>query len=88
MFPHPLQEIVTDESVKKPEPKTASMDVIETTTAHLTTMCSSGFLSEGKFSMIPASFEKDDDGNGHMDFITAASVRELQAFGWMRVYSV
>ena len=70
-----LQEIVTDENAQKPEPKTASMDVIETSAANLTTICSSGVSLEGKFKMIPESFEKDDDENGHIDFITAASVR-------------
>lgn len=28
---------------------------------------------EGKFSAIPQIFEKDDDANGHIDFVTAAS---------------
>lgn len=29
----------------------------------------------GLLTMKPLSFEKDDDTNGHIDFITAASVR-------------
>lgn len=29
----------------------------------------------GHLVMSPQSFEKDDDSNGHIDFITAASVR-------------
>ena len=31
----------------------------------------------GQLVMSPQSFEKDDDSNGHIDFITAASVRVL-----------
>ena len=30
--------------------------------------------------MFPQSFEKDDDSNGHIDFITAASVSALTVF--------
>jgi len=29
--------------------------------------------------MVPVVFEKDDDDNGHIDFITAASVRRSPA---------
>ena len=53
------------------------MDIIEATTESLATMCSSGFIKERKLKMVPQSFEKDDDGNGHMDFVTAASVRGM-----------
>ena len=35
--------------------------------------------------MSPQSFEKDDDSNGHIDFITAASVRILP---WSRNMAV
>ena len=37
----------------------------------------SPFLSLGVFEMHPEIFEKDDDSNGHIDFITAASVRSI-----------
>ena len=32
------------------------------------------FISAALLSMIPQHFEKDDDSNGHIDFITSASV--------------
>lgn len=32
-------------------------------------------IISGQTKMKPALFEKDDDSNGHIDFITAASVR-------------
>lgn len=32
------------------------------------------FLSAEMLRMFPVTFEKDDDSNGHIDFITAASV--------------
>lgn len=35
------------------------------------------FLSAEMLRMFPVTFEKDDDGNGHIDFITAASVSYL-----------
>jgi len=65
---------VTDESVKKPEPKDMPLDAIEESAANLASICSSGRNLEGKFKMFPESFEKDEDSNGHIDFITAASV--------------
>ena len=37
----------------------------------------SPFLSAGVFEMHPEVFEKDDDSNSHIDFITAASVRSI-----------
>ncbi len=52
------------------------MDVIEKSAANLAAICSSPSNSlEGRFRMMPESFEKDADENGHIDFITAASVR-------------
>ncbi len=50
------------------------MDVIESTLADLEKICSAGLVAQDKMTMVPQSFEKDDDGNGHIDFITSASV--------------
>ncbi len=58
------------------------MDVVERAAADLELLCSAGSLSGGgggggveeRLIMSPQSFEKDDDSNGHIDFITAASV--------------
>ena len=64
--------------MKKPEQKEVSMDVVEQATASLEQLCSTfGGDAEGlkeKLVMASESFEKDDDSNGHIDFITAASV--------------
>lgn len=35
----------------------------------------------GKFSAIPQIFEKDDDANGHIDFVTAASSLRAVNYG-------
>lgn len=82
-----LQEVITDESVKKPEPKAASLDVAEQTVKDLQSLCLTategcgpseegrGLSLEDKLRVFPQEFEKDDDSNGHIDFVTAASVR-------------
>lgn len=71
------KEIITDESVKKPEAKAVGMDVADRVAATLETLCCSSPQGsdalEGKLKATPLSFEKDDDANGHIDFITAAS---------------
>jgi len=36
---------------------------------------------EGKFSAIPQIFEKDDNANGHIDFVTAASNLRAANYG-------
>ena len=50
------------------------MDVVESTISDLEKICSSGPVTQDKMTMVPQSFEKDDDKNGHIDFITSASV--------------
>ena len=54
------------------------MDVVEQATANLEQLCATfGGDAEGvkeRLAMDSQSFEKDDDSNGHIDFITAASV--------------
>ena len=76
-LPHcTLQEIITDESVKKPESKAASLDMVEQAVEDLENLCSSPDVSDlqDRLRASPQEFEKDDDSNGHIDFITAASV--------------
>ena len=40
--------------------------------------CQPHLFITGSLQLKPLSFEKDDDSNGHIDFITAASVGILQ----------
>lgn len=62
------------------------MDVADRVAATLEALCcsssspqqGSGTL-EGRLKAAPLSFEKDDDANGHIDFITAASVSFITA---------
>ena len=73
-----LQHIETDTSAKKPETaevSAESMDVALATLERLSTM-----LAPGDLTMDCLSFEKDDDNNGHIDFITAASVSIKHVF--------
>ena len=76
-----LQEIITDESMKKPEPKADSLDDVEQAVKDLESLCSAAAQGEGsgrgleeRLKVYPQDFEKDDDSNGHIDFVTAASV--------------
>lgn len=65
------KEIITDESVKKPEEKKIkSMD--EEQEVHLKTLFQY-FSNNEKFKLRPVDFEKDDDSNGHIDFISSTS---------------
>jgi hypothetical protein len=51
------------------------MDAMEKVTSELESLCSTGGGGgAGRLRVEPQSFEKDDDTNGHIDFITAASV--------------
>ena len=50
------------------------MEVIDQTIVNLESLCSTGDIIGDRLRMVPQSFEKDDDANGHIDFITAVSV--------------
>ncbi|PRP83916.1 ubiquitin-like modifier activating enzyme 6 [Planoprotostelium fungivorum] len=65
------KEIITDESVKKPEEKKAksSDEEIEDNLDILYKY----FSTNGPSKLKPVDFEKDNDGNGHIDFIGSTS---------------
>ncbi|XP_060720529.1 ubiquitin-like modifier-activating enzyme 6 isoform X1 [Tachysurus vachellii] len=75
--------IETDETVKKPDHLKLSVSSEEEREAisQLEAATSSGFTPES-MRMTPSLFEKDDDSNGHMDFVESASA--LRA----RMYSI
>lgn len=51
------------------------MDVVERATTELEALCSNSALKlDQRLRVGSLVFEKDDDSNGHIDFITAASV--------------
>ncbi|XP_060772595.1 ubiquitin-like modifier-activating enzyme 6 isoform X1 [Neoarius graeffei] len=77
------KRIETDETVKKPDRMklTVSSEEEREAISHLEEAITSGFTPEG-VRMTPLLFEKDDDANGHMDFVESASA--LRA----RVYSI
>jgi ubiquitin-activating enzyme E1-like protein 2 len=68
------KKIETDESVKKPEVDEISDDMITTSKQNLKQFIqTNNQIKTDWLVMFPQSFEKDDDDNGHIDFITAAS---------------
>ncbi|XP_019626909.1 PREDICTED: ubiquitin-like modifier-activating enzyme 6 [Branchiostoma belcheri] len=74
--------IETDESAKKPEQEEFSGDEVERSVHILEQLLQERDLNSNTLQMVPAVFEKDDDSNGHIDFITACS--NLRA----RMYSI
>eukprot|EP00118_Oscarella_pearsei_P003042 m.12690 g.12690 ORF g.12690 m.12690 type:complete len:1013 (+) comp24236_c0_seq1:876-3914(+) len=67
------KRIETDETVKKPGPAAeAAPDAVEACKAKLKAAVERK-VPRSRLRVHPASFEKDDDSNGHIDFITAAS---------------
>ncbi len=52
------------------------MDLVEKMAGELGSVCSTLEPNSlrTRLKVTPQSFEKDDDANGHIDFITAASV--------------
>ncbi|KAI5087744.1 ubiquitin-like modifier-activating enzyme 6, partial [Silurus meridionalis] len=77
------KHIETDEMAKKPDQMklTVSSEEEREAISHLEEAITSGFRPEG-FHMTPMLFEKDDDSNGHIDFVETASA--LRA----RMYSI
>ncbi|XP_064609077.1 ubiquitin-like modifier-activating enzyme 6 [Liolophura sinensis] len=69
------KNIITDESVKKPEETAVEggKDELMDSANRLTALMSGKLEQLKQMKMKPAVFEKDDDSNGHIDFITAAS---------------
>ncbi|PIK61135.1 putative ubiquitin-like modifier-activating enzyme 6-like [Apostichopus japonicus] len=70
------KKIVTEETENKPETTTED-DITDEDIAKairdLKHLQDNGKTSEACLRMIPAEFEKDDDSNGHIDFMTSAS---------------
>lgn len=71
------KRIVTDESeVKEPEKEEVGFGNVtdmKTAASDLMAAVKSGKATPDFLQVTPADFEKDDDSNGHIDFITAAS---------------
>ncbi|XP_066516010.1 ubiquitin-like modifier-activating enzyme 6 isoform X2 [Hoplias malabaricus] len=76
--------IETDETVKKPDQMKLSVSSEEEreTISQLEKAITAGFITSENLHMTSLIFEKDDDFNGHMDFVEAASA--LRA----RMYSI
>ncbi|KAM9331152.1 ubiquitin-like modifier-activating enzyme 6 [Gastrophryne carolinensis] len=70
----PSSKIVeTDETAKKPDQIQVSSEDERIAIAELQKVVAEGRASKDDLYMKLLSFEKDDDNNGHIDFITAAS---------------
>uniref|UniRef100_A0A671RPG8 Ubiquitin-like modifier-activating enzyme 6 n=1 Tax=Sinocyclocheilus anshuiensis TaxID=1608454 RepID=A0A671RPG8_9TELE len=69
------QHIETDETVKKPDQlkMTVSSEEERQAISQLQEAINSSFVTPERLRMTPLFFEKDDDSNGHIDFIASAS---------------
>ncbi|XP_036790262.1 ubiquitin-like modifier-activating enzyme 6 [Oncorhynchus mykiss] len=78
------KRIETDENVKKPDQMKLSVSSEEEreAIAQLEEVITAGHVTPERLRMSPQVFEKDDDLNGHMDFVASAS--SLRA----RMYSI
>ncbi|XP_049575707.1 ubiquitin-like modifier-activating enzyme 6 [Syngnathus scovelli] len=67
--------IETDEAAKKPDQLKMPLSSEEERAAigQLQYAISGDFVKEERLRMSPLDFEKDDDSNGHLDFVTSAS---------------
>merc|ERR1712002_19630 len=72
---HPKsKEIITDETIEKPMTSEENINDIDMAINHVETyLSSSNFTDTTRFTMFPMCFEKDDDSNGHIDFITSSA---------------
>lgn len=84
MWIYPLQCIVTDETAKKPDQIKMPLSSEEEREAitQLEQAIATDSVTAERLQMNPLQFEKDDDSNGHIDFIASASA--LRA----RMYSI
>uniref|UniRef100_A0AAR2LHA4 Ubiquitin-like modifier-activating enzyme 6 n=1 Tax=Pygocentrus nattereri TaxID=42514 RepID=A0AAR2LHA4_PYGNA len=82
--PYSEKHIETDETAKKPDQLklTVSSEEEREAISQLEEVITSGFITPENLRMTPLIFEKDDDSNGHMDFVETASA--LRA----RMYSI
>ncbi|XP_007890173.1 ubiquitin-like modifier-activating enzyme 6 isoform X2 [Callorhinchus milii] len=69
------KQIVTDENIKKSDQSKLIVSSEEERVAIdlLSEAISTGLATKDHLIMMPVAFEKDDDRNGHIDFITAGS---------------
>uniref|UniRef100_A0A8C2F3N7 Ubiquitin-like modifier-activating enzyme 6 n=1 Tax=Cyprinus carpio TaxID=7962 RepID=A0A8C2F3N7_CYPCA len=74
-FNYLYQHIETDETVKKPDQlqMTVSSEEERQAISQLQKAISSSSVTPERLRMTPTFFEKDDDSNGHMDFVASAS---------------
>ncbi|XP_072445234.1 ubiquitin-like modifier-activating enzyme 6 isoform X2 [Chiloscyllium punctatum] len=74
-FTPSAKQIETDENVKKSDQAKLAVSSEEERVAIdlLNKARDAGMATKNRLHMIPVSFEKDNDSNGHIDFITAAS---------------
>lgn len=68
------QHIETDTSAKKPDAADVPAELVDVSISTLDKL--SATVSSSDLTMNFLSFEKDDDSNGHIDFITASSVSD------------
>ena len=67
---------MTDESVSKPAEGNSEVDDASEAVDQLQKVIDNGNQGITTKPMMVHEFEKDDDSNGHIDFITAASVSD------------
>uniref|UniRef100_A0A8C1PNZ7 Ubiquitin-like modifier-activating enzyme 6 n=1 Tax=Cyprinus carpio TaxID=7962 RepID=A0A8C1PNZ7_CYPCA len=78
----PAEKVSTDETVKKPDQlkMTVSSEEEREAISQLQEAISSNSVTPGRLCMTPLFFEKDDDTNGHMDFVASASALRAQMY--------
>uniref|UniRef100_A0A8C1H6A9 Ubiquitin-like modifier-activating enzyme 6 n=1 Tax=Cyprinus carpio carpio TaxID=630221 RepID=A0A8C1H6A9_CYPCA len=76
------KHIETDETVKKPDQlkMTVSSEEEREAISQLQEAISSNSVTPERLRMTPLFFEKDDDTNGHMDFVASASALRAQMY--------
>uniref|UniRef100_A0A8C1ZMX9 Ubiquitin-like modifier-activating enzyme 6 n=1 Tax=Cyprinus carpio TaxID=7962 RepID=A0A8C1ZMX9_CYPCA len=81
-IPYSEEHIETDETVKKPDQlkMTVSSEEEREAISQLQEAISSNSVTPGRLRMTPLFFEKDDDTNGHMDFVASASALRAQMY--------
>ncbi|KAG7458825.1 hypothetical protein MATL_G00224740 [Megalops atlanticus] len=77
------KQIETDETVKKPDNTklTVSSEEEREAISHLEEAIASHSVTPDRLRMSPILFEKDDDTNGHMDFVASASSLRARMYG-------
>uniref|UniRef100_A0A9J8A5N0 Ubiquitin-like modifier-activating enzyme 6 n=1 Tax=Cyprinus carpio carpio TaxID=630221 RepID=A0A9J8A5N0_CYPCA len=82
IFNTSIWHIETDETVKKPDQlkMTVSSEEEREAISQLQEAISSNSVTPGRLRMTPLFFEKDDDTNGHMDFVASASALRAQMY--------